>query len=146
MEALDRFARNVFRVALVAGTALFVGHSASALSDDVKVMLSGAQEIPPVSTAASGVGEVHVGADKSISGEVTTTGVQATMAHIHLAPAGKNGPIIIPLVKTSDNVWSVPAGAKLSDEQYSAYKAGDLYFNVHSDAHKPGEIRGQIKP
>jgi CHRD domain len=146
MQALNRFARNVFRVALVAATALFVGHSASALSDEVKVMLSGAQEIPPVSTAASGVGMVQVGADKSIRGEVTPTGVQATMAHIHLAPAGKNGPIIIPLVKTSDNVWSVPAGAKLTDDQYSAYKAGDLYFNVHSAAHKPGEIRGQIKP
>jgi hypothetical protein len=40
----------------------------------------------------------------------------------------------------------VPAGAKFTDAQYKAYKAGDLYYNVHSDAHKGGEIRGQLKP
>jgi hypothetical protein len=34
----------------------------------------------------------------------------------------------------------------LSDAQYKALKAGDLYVNVHSDAHKGGEIRGQLKP
>lgn len=146
MEALDRYAGKVLRASLVAGAALVVGYSGLALGDDVKVVLSGAQEIPPVSTAASGVGVVHVGADKSISGQVTTSGVKVVVAHIHEAAAGRNGPIIIPLVKTSENVWSVPPGAELTDEQYASFKAGDLYFNVHSNAHKSGEIRGQIKP
>jgi len=68
------------------------------------------------------------------------------MAHIHLAPAGKNGPVIVPLTKSGDNMWSVPAGAKLTDDQYKAYKAGDLYVNVHSAENKGGEIRGQLKP
>jgi hypothetical protein len=67
-------------------------------------------------------------------------------AHIHQAPAGKNGPVAVPLEKKSDNEFVVPAGAKLTDEQYRAFKAGDLYVNVHSDAHKGGEIRGQLKP
>jgi hypothetical protein len=59
---------------------------------------------------------------------------------------GKNGPVIIPLEKKSDKEFAVPAGAKLSDTQYKAFKAGDLYVNVHSDAHKGGEIRAQLKP
>jgi hypothetical protein len=40
----------------------------------------------------------------------------------------------------------VPAGAKLDADQLKAYRAGELYVNVHSEAHKPGEIRGQLKP
>jgi hypothetical protein len=81
-----------------------------------------------------------------VSGSVTTTGVAGTMAHIHQAAAGKNGPVIVPLTKSGDSTWSVPAGAKLTDAQYEAYKAGDLYVNVHSAENKGGEIRGQLKP
>jgi hypothetical protein len=68
------------------------------------------------------------------------------MAHIHEAPAGKNGGVAIPLEKKGDSEWAVPAGAKLTDDQYKAFKAGSLYVNVHSDANKGGEIRGQMKP
>jgi hypothetical protein len=111
------------------------------------VTLSGDEEVPPVKTSASGSGTITVKDDKSVSGSVTTTGVTATAAHIHMAPRGKNGKIIIPLTKSSDgNTWSVPAGAKLTDAQFEAYKAGNLYVNVHSAAHKGGEIRAQLKP
>ena len=34
----------------------------------------------------------------------------------------------------------------LTDAQYEAFKAGNLYVNVHSAANKGGEIRGQLKP
>ena len=121
-------------------------YSGMALGDEVKVTLSGAQEVPPVKTPASGGGTIMINADKSVSGSVTTSGVAGTMAHIHLAATGKNGPVIIPLTKSGDSTWSVPAGAKLTDDQYKAYKAGDLYVNVHSAANKGGEIRGQLKP
>ena len=117
-----------------------------AFADDLKVTLSGAQEVPAVQTSASGGGTIMINADKSVAGSVTTTGVAGKMAHIHLAPAGKNGPVIVPLTKSGDNMWSVPAGAKLTDDQYKAYKAGDLYVNVHSAENKGGEIRGQLKP
>lgn len=40
----------------------------------------------------------------------------------------------------------VPDGSKLSADQYQAYKAGELYVNVHSAEFKPGEIRGQLMP
>jgi hypothetical protein len=110
------------------------------------VTLSGDQEVPAVMTSATGSGTITVDADKNVSGSVTTTGVAGTMAHIHIAAAGKNGPVIIPLTKSGDSTWMVPAGAKLTDAQYEAYKAGGLYVNVHSAAHKGGEVRAQLKP
>lgn len=112
----------------------------------VHVTLSGANEVPPVATSASGSGMIMVGGDKSISGSVTTSGIAGLAAHIHTGAAGANGPVTIPLAKTADNVFSVPAGAKFTDEQYATYKAGGMYINVHSAANKGGEIRGQLKP
>lgn len=125
--------------ALAAGTGI-------ALAGQSQVMLSGSQEVPAVVTSAKGEGMISVGDDGMVSGSITTSGVAGTMAHIHEAAAGKNGPVIIPLEKKGDNEWAVPANAKLTDAQYKAYKAGDLYVNVHSAAHKGGEIRAQIKP
>jgi len=123
--------------------AMGVGTASAA---DIMVMLSGSQEVPPVTTSATGSGTITVAADKSVSGSVKTTGIKGTAAHIHMAAAGANGPVIVPLTKDGDNGWAVGPGAKLSDAQYDAFKDGKLYVNVHSEAHKGGEIRGQIKP
>jgi hypothetical protein len=114
-----------------------------ALAADVK--LAGANEVPPVETAAAGAGSITIGADGAVSGSVKTTGVDGIMAHIHVGAPGKNGPPIIPLTKDGDT-YSVPAGAKLTDEQMKSWKAGELYVNVHSAAHKGGEIRAQLAP
>lgn len=115
-------------------------------AQSMNVTLAGSQEVPPVTTSASGKGSIMVGPDGSVSGSVTTSGVDATMAHIHEAPMGQNGPVIVPFAKTADNVWSVPAGAKLTTAQLQSLKSGNLYINVHSAANKGGEIRGQLKP
>ena len=117
-----------------------------AVAQEVKVTLSGSQEIPPATTSGSGTGVISVGADMAVSGTITVTGFAPTVAHIHEAPAGANGPIVVPLVKTGDNVWSIPPGTKLTQAQFDAFKAGHLYYNVHSEAYRGGEIRGQIKP
>ena len=116
------------------------------LADATKLKLSGDQEVPAVTTSATGTSTIAVAADKSVKGAVTTTGVEGIAAHVHVAAPGKIGPPIITLTKTADNVWSVPAGATLTDAQYASYKAGDLYVNVHSAANKGGEIRAQLKP
>lgn len=116
---------------------------AAAKGQAVKVTLGGAQEVPPVKTSATGSGTITVGADKSVSGSVTTSGIDATAAHIHQGAPGQNGPVIIPLTK-SGNTWSVPAGSKLTDEQYKSFQSGSLYVNVHSAANKNGEIRGNL--
>jgi hypothetical protein len=128
---------------LVAALVLAAGAAQAA---DVAVKLSGDAEVPPVSTAASGTGSITVAADKSVSGMVMTSGIAGSMAHIHMAAAGKNGGVIIPLTSMGDGHWEVKAGAKLTDAQYEAFKAGELYINVHSAAHPGGEIRAQIKP
>ena len=121
--------------------------STKAMFSGSNVTLSGAEEVPPVTTPGSGSGTITVKDDKSVSGSVKITGFTATAAHIHNGAAGRNGPVIIPLTKSSDgDTWSVSAGAKLTDAQYEAYKAGNLYVNVHSAANKGGEVRAQLKP
>jgi hypothetical protein len=132
---------------IVAAAALMLSaYCGAASGQTVKVVLSGDQEIPPVLTSASGTGTINVAADRSLRGSVTITGMTPTVVHIHEGEAGKNGPIIIPLTKTADNVWSIPEGAQLTEAQYATYKAGNLYYNVHSVTYRGGEIRGQIKP
>ena len=140
--------RTPARLAVLASLALALAAGCASMGGGggIAINLSGSQEVPPATTQAAGSGTITVGEDKSVSGSVTTTGVVGLAAHIHVGSAGKNGPVIIPLTKAADNVWSVPAGAKLTDAQYESYKAGDLYVNVHSAAYKGGEIRAQIKP
>jgi hypothetical protein len=111
----------------------------------INVALSGAQEVPPVSVPGSGSGSFTIGEDGSVSGSVTTTGVDGTMAHIHQGARGQNGPVIVPLTK-SGNTYTAPAGAKLNEAQMQAFRAGNLYINVHTARNKGGEVRGQLQP
>lgn len=127
-------------VALIASTL-----AGMATAGEIKVKLSGDQEVPPVQTSASGSGTIIVEDDKSVKGKITTSDIKATGAHIHEGATGKTGSDIITLKKTGENEWSVPPDTKLTDAQYDAFKAGGLYINVHSDANKSGEIRGQVK-
>jgi len=146
MNVLHKSNRSVVLDTIAAAVFFLAAYSGMAFGDQVKVMLSGDQEVPAVKTSASGSGTLAINADMTVSGSITTTGLAGTAAHIHVAATGKNGPVAVPLTKTGDSGWSVPAGAKLTADQYKAYKAGDLYVNVHSDANKGGEIRAQLKP
>lgn len=126
--------------------AILVLGSTAVFAKDVKVDLTGAEETPPVTTGATGHGTIKIAKDKSVSGTIETTGIEGTAAHIHVGAPGEAGPPIITLTKGADGRWTVPAGSKLSDEQLADFKSGKLYVNVHSAEHKPGEIRGQLKP
>ena len=105
------------------------------------------QEVAEVASLAAGSGTVAMNSGTgAITGSITTTGVTATAAHIHLGAAGVNGAVIVGLVADSATAgkWNVPASTTLTKEQQDAFVAGNLYFNVHSAAFPTGEIRGQI--
>lgn len=125
--------------------ALGASYPGAAGAAEIKLTLSGGQEVPAVQSSASGSGSITVGEDGSVNGSVTTAGIAGTMAHIHEGAPGKNGPVVIELQKSGSG-WAVPAGSKFTAAQMASYKAGDLYVNVHSDAHPKGELRAQIKP
>ena len=131
-----------FRLASIALAASLL--AGTAMAADLK--LTGDQEVPANASTAVGTGTIAVAADGAVSGSVTAPTLQATAAHIHVGAAGVNGPVIVPLAGSAGGVWSVPAGARLTPEQLAAYKAGNLYVNVHTPEHKGGEIRTQLKP
>ncbi|WP_194726418.1 CHRD domain-containing protein [Noviherbaspirillum malthae] len=108
--------------------------------------LKGENEVPPVTTKASGRSTITVADDRTVSGSVLIDDMTANAAHIHRGAKGENGPVILPLTKTSDKAFSVPANARLTESQFADYKAGNLYVNVHSPSHPGGEIRVQLKP
>jgi hypothetical protein len=110
----------------------------------MSLSLKGMSEVPPVTTSAMGSGQITVLPDHRVSGSIKVSGFVPTMAHIHEAAAGKNGPPIITLTKTANDNFAVPDDAKLSDEQYKSYMAGNLYVNVHSTQYPNGEIRTQL--
>ena len=120
-------------------------------------MLTGAQEVPPVTTNASGTTDISVNWFKcpssasssncpTVVGIVTVSGMTGTAAEIREGAAGQKGPVIVTLVRTNDKTWAVPSGTTLTDAQYAEYWAGKLYVNVDSQAHQDGELRVQLRP
>src|SRR5689334_9406255 len=91
-SALTRFVLNARTLTIAA----FAAASAAglAIAGPLQLTLTGDQEVPAVTTSAKGTGTVTIGADKSVSGSVTTTGIEGIAAHVHLAAPGKNGPPI----------------------------------------------------
>ncbi|WP_105169786.1 CHRD domain-containing protein [Pseudoalteromonas sp. T1lg23B] len=111
--------------------------------------LSGEQEVPAVTTTATGSGYALVnGNDFSLELQVLTSGVaDATAAHIHTGMAGENGPVLLALEQDESDVnrWMAPANAALTAEIFAILASGGHYVNVHTPANPNGELRGQIQ-
>ena len=115
----------------------------------IHVELSPDETIPRPTSTATGSGDITVNLlNGSVTGGVTTSGIAATLAHIHDAFAGAAGPVIVDFVQsgTDPNRWDAEAGGMLTADQINDLIAGKLYVNVHSAAYPQGEIRGQLKP
>lgn len=112
--------------------------------------LSGAQEVPPVTTTGTGFGRVTLNAaqtDITVSLHYTTANGTVTMGHIHgPANVGANGPVIFNLSPTTGvNTGSVIGMTfAITAAQVTELRNGRFYFNVHSTANPGGEIRGQL--
>ncbi len=132
-------------VAVLAAVGVLAACQSMGPSMAQQITLSGGNEVPPVTTTATGTAMVTIGDDRSVKATVTATGMTATASHIHEGAAGANGPVIVPFTKTGDNTFAAPDGAKLTEAQYASYKAGNLYVNVHSAKNPGGEIRAQLK-
>jgi len=113
-------------------------------SSGQQVRLWGSSEVPPVTTQAYGTGVVNIAADRSVTVTLSVIGMAPTAAHIHEGAAGSNGPVIVPLKRIASDAFVAPDNAMLTEAQYAAYKAGNLYINVHSAKYPNGEVRAQI--
>jgi len=115
------------------------------------VKLSGAEQVPPVQSAAIGEAELTYDSDnRKLIWSITYSGLSGplTMAHFHgPAPAGKNAAVVLWLTrKDIPNIGALRGGATLTPEQAEQFVAGLWYINLHTKAHPDGEIRGQVIP
>lgn len=108
------------------------------------LMLSGANEVPPVETMASGQGAFTLHTDTGrLRGAFTTSNIDGTGAHIHQAPAGESGDVVVALEATEAG-YRVPAETVLTEEQKAIMLNGGHYVDVRSAGYPAGEIRAQI--
>jgi hypothetical protein len=127
---------------------------------------SGGEEVPPVATNARGHARFWLSADGTeLRYRLTVANIEGvTQAHIHLAPAGVNGPVVVFLYGfnpagtstngilaegtiTQANLIARPAigfGGTMP-ELVARMRSGGAYVNTHTLAHPPGEVRGQVR-
>jgi hypothetical protein len=133
--------------AAVLSTFLFAASSSFAAVVNYTATLKGSSEVPPNDSKGTGtVTATYDTVSKNFSYTVTYSGLTgpATAAHFHgPAAVGANAPPVLPIPATM--LASPIKGEKtLTAAQAADLAAGKWYFNVHTAAHPPGEIRGQM--
>jgi hypothetical protein len=139
--------------ALATGAALFAAANLAAIAApraetiNYKATLTGAAETPP--TDSKGTGTVVATFDpatKELAWTIDYSGLSgpAIAAHFHgPAPAGKAAPIEVPLKAPLTS--PMKGSATLTASEAKDLADGNMYFNIHTAEHKPGEIRGQME-
>jgi hypothetical protein len=111
---------------------------------NLKATLNAKNEVPPNSSQGTGtVTATYDTASKKLSwkGSYSSLTGPATAAHFHSGETGKNGAVAVPIVP---NTSPFEGSATLTDAQAAELLAGKWYVNVHTEANKGGEIRGQV--
>lgn len=134
-------------VAAAAGLAL---GAAPALAEQVNynTSLSAKDEVPPNDSTGTGTVTATYDTVSNILNwtiEYADLTGPATAAHFHgpTAPGG-NAPSVVPIEGSLES--PLEGEATLTDAQAEELRQGMWYFNVHTDAHPDGEIRGQLTP
>ncbi len=121
--------------------------AANAATEHYTAKLSTANEVPPKDTKGSGTADVTVDtATHTATYTITYTGLTgpATAAHFHgPAATGANAGVLVPI--SGDLASPIKGTATLTPDQEKDLADGKVYINVHTDANKGGEIRGQVE-
>jgi len=139
--------RNFVVTSLVAALAALVISPASAAMERYTAKLTGAAEAPPTDSKGTGtVDATYDTASKKLDWTIEYSGLTgpAMAAHFHgPAPAGKSAPPVVPIKGSLES--PIKGSATLTDAQAKDLTDGMMYFNIHTAAHKAGEIRGQME-
>jgi hypothetical protein len=144
MERRKNGARRLLAAVAITAVA-WLTSGAHAQIEMYNVPIDGAQTVPP--TGSSGTGNATVTLNTA-TGDVTVVGTYSgltgneTVAHIHNAPAGLNGGVILGIATYGGGSFS--GGGTLTGPQVAELQAGNTYINLHTDVFPAGEIRGQI--
>ena len=142
--------RLLFPTLVLAGASILATSPANAGGRPLSASLSAENEVgsggEPGATGSAAItlnqgrGEICFVLDLS---DVTAP----TRAHIHEAPVGVNGPIVADFFETGDPVVTDGCTSATSDLVKEIRKSpADYYVNVHSEAFRPGAVRGQLAP
>jgi hypothetical protein len=131
---------------LAAVALLVAAPAAFAQTQTLKATLTAASQVPPNASKGTGaLTSTYDPATKKFTWSVTFADLSGppTAAHFHgPAAAGANAGVVVP---QKDGLASPMKGeATLTDAQAADLLAGRWYFNIHTEANKGGEIRGQV--
>jgi hypothetical protein len=112
-----------------------------------KVSADSAQEVPPVDGKGTATVKVTYDTDTKLftwDGTYSNLSGPPYAAHFHLGTPKDNGAIVIPLFGAKDNQSPFKGSVQLTVDQLKHLTAGKLYLQIHTDAHRGGEVRGQL--
>lgn len=113
------------------------------------VTLSGTNEVPAVTTTATGTALLRLTSDKKLYTKITVINLDAgdvlAAAHIHKAAAGANAGIFLGLYSTAAEFGVTKIISITDPAVITSLKTDPMYVNVHSTLKPGGLVRGQIR-
>jgi hypothetical protein len=145
-------------------TAQQMGNQTMMVNPDFDAILTGASEVPPVQTNASGDADLDVEIEdgqRVVDYNIFVNNIdRVTQAHIHQGSSNETGPIIVPLFNATTPTGPVtgqltegqftsanfvgPLQGRQLDDLIALMQNGTAYVNVHTEQNPEGEIRGTV--